>query len=117
MKDLIRPLLEAAITGMTGKKPDELHLEPPSDPQHGDLSTNTAMKGGGAGNPREIAQKLIDAIPKNTMIEKTEIAGPGFINFWLSDDAYRQAFSKLVGKMEEGNLGKLDLGRGKTAIT
>ena len=47
-------------------------------------------------NPREIAQKIIDALPQDTMIAKTQIAGPGFINIWLDDSVLSQSLQQAL---------------------
>ena len=53
-------------------------------------------------NPREIAQKIIDAMPQDTMIAKTQIAGPGFINIWLDDSVLSQSLQQAL---EDSRLG------------
>ena len=57
---------------------------------HGDYASNAAMILAKLAKraPREIAQQLIDALPADPWVEKVEIAGPGFINFFLSPDAF-----------------------------
>ena len=57
--------------------------------EHGDFATNVALMLAKAAkmNPRELAQKIIDALPDSTLIQKAEIAGPGFINLFVADDA------------------------------
>ena len=47
-------------------------------------------------NPRDIAQKIIDAMPQDTMIAKTQIAGPGFINIWLDDSVLSQSLQQAL---------------------
>jgi len=57
--------------------------------EHGDFATNVALmlaKAVGM-NPRELAQKIVDALPDSALIQKTEIAGPGFINLFVTNDA------------------------------
>jgi len=61
-------------------------VERTRDSRHGDFTTNIAMrlaKSVGK-NPREIAQTIVDAMPESHFVDKTEIAGPGFINFHVS---------------------------------
>ena len=93
MKPQIAELLSAAVTNLKSQDILPADLEPriqvenTRDKAHGDLATNLAMmlaKPAGK-NPRELAQLLVDAIPANNLVEKVEIAGPGFINFYLSD--------------------------------
>ena len=57
--------------------------------EHGDFATNVALMLAKAAkmNPRELAQKIVDALPDSELIKKTEIAGPGFINLFVADDA------------------------------
>ncbi|EED35801.1 arginyl-tRNA synthetase [Luminiphilus syltensis NOR5-1B] len=92
MKEALTSLLEQALQSLVaaGTLSDgevvSPKIEHPKDPSHGDFATNLAMvlaKRAGM-PPREFAQRLIDALPDNSLIEGTEIAGPGFINFRLS---------------------------------
>lgn len=73
---------------------DAVDLDVPENSQFGDFSCNIAMKlSKKAGKPpRVLAQEIIDAIPANKIIEKTEIAGPGFINFFLKNDFVIDSF-------------------------
>ena len=93
MKPQIAELLSAAVTTLKtqGTLPADLEpriqIENTRDKAHGDLATNLAMmlaKPAGK-NPRELAQLLVAALPVNTLVAKTDIAGPGFINFYLSE--------------------------------
>jgi arginyl-tRNA synthetase len=62
-------------------------LERPSDPEHGDYATNAAMKLAGARRqaPRELAAELAEIALALPEVERAEIAGPGFVNLFLSD--------------------------------
>lgn len=93
MKPQLAELLSAAVTVLKiqGVLPTDLEariqIENTRDKAHGDLATNLAMmlaKPAGK-NPRELAQLLVAALPANTLVAKTDIAGPGFINFYLSE--------------------------------
>lgn len=93
MKPQIAELLSAAVAHLQsqGVLPEGLEpriqIDNTRDKAHGDLATNLAMtlaKPAGK-NPRELAQHIVDALPENDLVSKTEIAGPGFINFYLSD--------------------------------
>ena len=61
-------------------------IEHTKDEKHGDLASNIAMVLAKAARkaPRDIAALIIERLPENTVIERCEIAGPGFINFFLS---------------------------------
>ena len=67
------------------------------DTQHGDFATNIAMRLAKAArrNPRELAQAIVAALPANTLVARTEIAGAGFINFFLTTDAYARELASV----------------------
>jgi len=86
---------ELASTGTT--------VERTRDPRHGDFATNIAMrlaKPTGS-NPRELAGRIIEALPESDLLDKAEIAGPGFINFFVSDAAFRHEIAAIVEAGEE----------------
>ncbi len=58
------------------------------DRSHGDFASNVAMSAAkvAAMKPRDLAEKIVAALPQTNEIAKVEIAGPGFINFFLNDD-------------------------------
>ena len=79
----------------------DIHLERAKDPEHGDLATNVALRLAKPARlkPRDLAQAIVDKLPSSTLIGKTDIAGPGFINFflahrWLSDQVEQIADSE-----------------------
>ena len=65
----------------------ELELERPADASHGDYATNVALRLAGARRrpPREIAQELADAAARLPDVERAEVAGPGFVNLFVTD--------------------------------
>ncbi len=70
---------------------------------HGDYASNVALvlaqrSGGGA---REIAQQIIEHLPAPTALEQAEVAGPGFINFYLKDDAENSALAAVLADIAE----------------
>jgi arginyl-tRNA synthetase len=81
-------------------------VEPPRDPSHGDLATNAAMvlaKGAGT-NPRGLADTIrlkLGALPDVTAVE---VAGPGFINLRLADDAWRAELEAILTEGERYGL-------------
>src|SRR5690554_1595641 len=92
----------------------EVFFEIPKDPTFGDYSTNVAMKLARElkKNPRVIAQDLIQELDlKSLHISRAEVAGAGFINFFLD----RKVLSKVVFQIlkEESNYGNLDFGKNK----
>ena len=84
-------------------------VEPPRDPAHGDLATNAAMvlaKGAGA-NPRALAEVIkpkLEALPPVTSVE---VAGPGFLNLRLTPDAWRDELRTILREGEEYGLSKI----------
>ena len=92
---------------------EEILLEHPTELSHGDYSTNVAMtlaKKEGK-NPRELAEEILKHMPESKEIEKVEIAGPGFINFYLSKSFYENALNEILA--EADNWGKNDSQKGK----
>ena len=80
---------------------NDIIIEHSKDASHGDYATNCAMKSCrllGA-NPREAATKLIENINRDG-IEKIEIAGPGFINFFMKNDSLQPVVSKILSEKE-----------------
>jgi arginyl-tRNA synthetase len=84
---------------------EEIIIEHGRDTAHGDYATNIAMKKSRlfGKSPREVAQDIINHLDMES-IEKVEIAGPGFINFFIKNDSLRTIISKIA---EQGdNYGK-----------
>ncbi len=92
-------------------------IEVPADRKNGDLATNAAMVCARAFrmSPRSIAQIITENLSlENTYADRYEIAGPGFINFFLSDRYYSDIVMNVT---EEGeNYGKSDFGKGKRIL-
>ena len=83
-------------------------VEHPGDLSHGDFSTNVAMVLGKSAkiNPRELAKKILTELnaTKPAVIEKIEIAGPGFINFFLTNDFFLKSVSDVVKIEKSGKI-------------
>ncbi|TVO76685.1 arginine--tRNA ligase [Sedimenticola selenatireducens] len=119
MKNLIQQLVlqslaTIAAEGVIGEDqiPQPI-IERTRDPSHGDFACNVAMVLSKAARckPRDLAEKLIAALPASDIIAKVEIAGPGFINFTLQEGAYRGVVSQVL---EQGHsFGLSTLGQGK----
>ena len=92
MKQLIEQNLAAAVGQFLEGRNVPQELVPPlvidyvKDTRHGDLASNIAMllAKPAAMPPRMIAEVILEYLPATPGVEKTEIAGPGFINFFLS---------------------------------
>ncbi len=91
MKNTIQTLLTQSLSSLktsgiiTADVSPNIQLSRTKDPSHGDFACNLAMMLAKPAkkNPRELAQLLIDALPQHDDLEKVEIAGPGFINFFV----------------------------------
>lgn len=75
-----------------------IHLEIPENPEHGDFSWNIAMQRTKElkKSPRSIAEEMINDLPQIDLLEKIEIAGPGFINFFFSKNAFAEGLEQLI---------------------
>lgn len=92
-------------------------IEKPADKKNGDFSTNIAMAGARAYHkaPRMIAESIAANIDlSGAYIDKAEIAGPGFINFYLSDEYYSQIVLDVLGKGDA--YGTSSYGEGKRIL-
>ncbi len=98
MTDVLRRELER-IAGALGTPDAQFVVERPRDPGHGDFATNLALVVAKLrrANPRAIADEIVQglALPPG-VIAKTEIAGPGFINFWLAQDTLAHQLAELI---------------------
>ncbi len=67
----------------------DLQFERTRDPSHGDWACNIALMSAKAAGkkPRDVAEQIVAALPASAVVSKVEIAGPGFINFFLSADS------------------------------
>jgi len=86
--ELIR-LVRAAVDASTPELGDVLYMVEVTrtrQKEHGDYSTNVALAlGASTGrNPREVAEVLVRNLPENDVVAKVEVAGPGFINFFVA---------------------------------
>ena len=92
-------------------------IEMPSNKANGDYSSNAAMAGAKSFNkaPRMIAQSIADHIDlSGTLFERLEIAGPGFLNFFLSQKYYSEILKDVFARGED--YGKSDYGKGKRVL-
>jgi len=81
--------------------------------EHGDFACNIALglaRVAAGLKPRELAQKIVAALPASTQVEKVEIAGPGFINFFLAAAAYHGVVHSVLNQRDR--YGRSDLGGG-----
>jgi len=119
LKTSIETLLKHALAALPQELvPDaaragvSIEVESTRDAQHGDFASNLAMRLAKPSrqNPRKLAEALIAALPSSDSIAKVEIAGAGFMNFFLRDDAYHREIGKILN--EGAAYGRSQLGGG-----
>ncbi|MBI1999273.1 MAG: arginine--tRNA ligase [Parcubacteria group bacterium] len=110
LKNLVRETLEQLAVDA-----GDVRLEHPADFSLGDFSTNAAMAGGKrtGRDPKELAEEIVAELnkKKDEDIEKIEVAGPGFINFRLSQKFFAGQVAEVLKKRDD--FGKNDLLAGK----
>ena len=101
-----RHLQELVATALAALQDDErlpketacdIRIENSRDPRHGDYACNIALtlaKKAGR-KPRELAEALVAALPPSTRVAKVEIAGPGFINFFMTPAAFQNVVKEV----------------------
>lgn len=93
------------------------NIEKPANSANGDFSSNIALAGAKAFKkaPRMIAQSIADNIDlEGTLFEKVEIAGPGFLNFYLSQRYYSEIVKDVITRGED--YGASNFGKGKKVL-
>jgi arginyl-tRNA synthetase len=117
-KQQIESLIQAALQSLqaTLNLPEPLPkiiIEAPKEKQHGDFATNIALVLAKAAkqNPRQLAERIIQALPASPFISKTELAGPGFINFFLSPHALFQVIPEILDLKKNFGLSKNEQGK------
>jgi arginyl-tRNA synthetase len=107
---LIQRALEQVVPTGTAAR---IHLDRPKQAQHGDFACNIAMLLAKElrGNPRAIAQKILDALPASPDLEKAEIAGAGFINLFLTERYKQQVVGRVLAS--GSRYGSSNIGQGR----
>lgn len=119
LRVLISEALEmlAAEEAVPAGETPAFNIEIPADKSHGDFASNAAMVCARSFKmaPRKIAELVCSKIDLGgTMFEKAEIAGPGFMNFFLSRKWFSDVVSAVIS--EKGDYGKTDTGSGKKIL-
>lgn len=114
--ELLKIKIQSALNKL-GKQVDlnDIIIEKSKDTTHGDYASNVAMKFSRlfAKSPRDVAA-LITANLDMDSIEKVEIAGPGFINFFMKNDSLQQVVTKIIN--EEENYGRSERKNSKVNV-
>jgi arginyl-tRNA synthetase len=119
LKQIIHDLIEQAVARLkdSGTFPADLQfnlqVSISKDPKQGDFASNIAlMLSKQVGKPpRDIARQIVESLPEHTAISNVEIAGPGFINFFVSSDASQSVVLEILKQGE--NFGKSEVGAGQ----
>ena len=120
MKNRIKKLIieaasQAQAKGLSSPSDfPEVNVEKPKVEAHGDFSTNFAMVIGSLQKmaPREVAQAIVDQLDDSgRLIEKIEIAGPGFINFYVTPAAWHPVLLEI--QKTDRRFGASELGGGE----
>ena len=106
MKKQLQALLDQSLRVLESEgmaiaiKKDDIKIEYSRDPSHGDFASNLAMVLAKTHNcnPRELANRITENLPKSDLIKRTEIAGPGFINFFLNQNSYQSVVLDILEK-------------------
>jgi len=121
LKQHLRELLTGAVNALGDPALDgielrEIKIDRTRQKQHGDFAANLALvlaKRAGT-QPRALAERIVAALPASDQVDRVEVAGPGFINFHLSPQAYRALVPVVLGAGRA--YGRGDLGAGQRII-
>ncbi len=108
LEDLIQKALNTRFPGLGTQ---EISLDQPEELNHGDYACNLALKLTKELKlpPQEIAEKIADQLKASDLLEKVEIAGPGFINLFLSKQALHRELKTIIEEKDHyGSLSKID---------
>jgi len=118
LEQLIQAALQKLVGTLIAELPDAsaIVVERTRDSKHGDFSTNVAMRLAKAAgkNPRELAQAVIAALPANPYVSKAEVAGAGFINFFLVKDVFASEIRRIHELGEK--YGQSQAGKGQRVL-
>jgi arginyl-tRNA synthetase len=103
LKSQLEQLLQQAVNGLVGgllptaPAASQITVERTRDAQHGDFASNVALQLAKTArrSPRELAQAIAAALPANELVERAEVAGAGFINFYLKAAASTQELARI----------------------
>ena len=114
MKEIIKNIVAKVLKELNYSIPD-FSVDYPRNKKFGDFSANAALVLSKElkKSPRDIAIELLPLLEKETVFSKVEIAGAGFINFFVSENFYTGLVRKVMN--EKGSFGRISINEGKTA--
>ncbi|MGZ8165285.1 MAG: arginine--tRNA ligase [Methylobacter sp.] len=119
MKHTIEELIRQAVEtlkaqGVLGQEIiPNIAVERTRDAQHGDFASNLALALAkqAKSNPRQLAEKIISVLPQHDAVSRVELAGPGFINFFVNSDSQHQIIRQIHDEGREFGLSKAGAGQ------
>jgi arginyl-tRNA synthetase len=117
MIESLQELVQKALTGLSIEYNDEISIERSRRPEHGHFTTNIALVLSGKlrKSPVQIAQEIKKILSQGAgLIEKIEVAPPGFINFFINPAAFQKVVNKVLAEGE--NFGRSNIGQGRKAM-
>ncbi len=119
MKDNVSLLIQQGLASLIEKghldagASTEVQVERTRDPAHGDLASNVALALAKQARmpPRKLAELLCEHLPDSPLVARTEIAGPGFINFFLSTDSNVAVIGDILSR--GADFGRSSAGQGR----
>lgn len=111
--EVLKKTLEDILKAKSWEWPEKAVIELPKDAKHGDLATNIAMTLAKTCQkaPRAIAEEICLELKNNALIEKAEIAGPGFINVTFKAGFWHEQILRMESMQEK--FGSLEYGKGR----
>ncbi len=102
MRDLLDKEIRRVLASLSFREPEQIEFSRPKDTRFGDLSTNVAMTLARETktNPRSLAKQIIEILAKPPQVEKIEMAGGGFINFYFSAAYAAEAIQRVMREKE-----------------
>ena len=121
MKDQLQELLTKCVQDLISKgilkeMPSKIRIDHTKDNSHGDYATNIALMLSKQAkmSPVELAKIIIDQFEQKNFIKKIEIAGPGFINFFISQESSSSIVNDILA--QAASYGCSDIGQGKKVL-
>ena len=119
MKQKLETLLQQTVENLKSKGildqdlSPNINVERAKDTKHGDFATNLAMMLAKPAktNPRQLAEKIIECFPDDASITNIEIAGPGFINFFIAADSQFQVIKQIHDAGKQFGLSNIGAGK------
>jgi len=113
---LIQSLSALLADGVISELPIQVRLNHTKDKAHGDYATNVALMLAKQAKcaPKVLAEQIIAKLSNSPLIRKTEIAGPGFVNFFLSDASSSAIVTEILTSADDYGLS--DVGMGKRVL-